>query len=342
MSVEEALELISDACMEAAGGDNAACRGVRPVEERVSTRGKGLPSHRHSPHHGKNCHPGQSSPNMRISAKGRQFDREFLLHKRQVMDNLASNACDHSPKGGVDRKCLPLMHILNTHSDYVTTSSCSGRIALFHSVSVPQTRDGCVAAPAPTVKRGDKDALGWLMVKHGVLTKREIDDLVRCLCGDTDDGNAPNETSSSAVTEAAERPDELDGVWVRDGVLGAASLPSFGMVALKMEPFVMHVECRTMASAKLLLSAAVADAGFRNSGVTPPGKKIMCAIRHASGLGLDVPLVVDGVNYAAGQHAYVRRLLGLANEKMRGNDMRLQRLEAGLADRLQRQNDNET
>ncbi|RNF09343.1 tRNA wybutosine-synthesizing protein 3 [Trypanosoma rangeli] len=266
-------------------------------------------------------------------AKQQQCEKEFVAHKRQVLMNLSSNACDHSPKGGVDRKCLPLMQLLNTHEDYVTTSSCSGRIALFHSVAIAEN---CGAAEsAAAVKRGDKDALGWLLVKHEALTEREVEFLVHALC-DGAEGSVVADAAGAAGRqhEEGQREGELDGVWVREGVLRASSLPAFGLVALKMEPFVMHVACRTMESAKWLLSAAAADAGFRNSGVTPPGKKIICGIRHAAGLGFDVPLVMDGVNYVMGQHAYVRRLLQMANTKMHSNDVRLRRLEAAVAARL--------
>ncbi|EKF30930.1 hypothetical protein MOQ_005240 [Trypanosoma cruzi marinkellei] len=287
--------------------------------------------------------------------KEKQCEKEFLSHKQQVLMNLSSNACDHSPKGGVDYKCLPLMHLLNTHEDYVTTSSCSGRIALFHSVIIPEER-GVVKPPPVPLKRGDKDAFGWLMVKHDVLTEREIDLLVHCFCDNDNDNDDVKdevvmETRTSSLEETTsnkkdgevneqykKEEGELGGVWVREGVLHAASPPVFGMVSLKMEPFVMHVECRTMESAKRLLSAAATDAGFRNSGVIPPGKKIMCGIRHASGLGLDVPLIIDGVNYVKGQHAYLRRLLYMANAKMHGNDVRLHRLEDGVTARLAAEN----
>ncbi|KEG11718.1 tRNA wybutosine-synthesizing protein 3 [Trypanosoma grayi] len=270
-----------------------------------------------------------------IPAQQQQSDKEFLAHKQQVMANLASNACDNSPKGGVDRNCLPLMHVLNEHPDYVTTSSCGGRIALFHSVTPPEACGERTLDDSPvTVKRGGKDALGWLIVKHGVLTESEIDVLVRCLCGDGG-SIAATATRATGGNEEDTQQEELGGVWVQaGGALSPSPLPTFGSVALKMEPFVMHVACRTMASAKRLLTAAVSDCGFRNSGVTPPGRRTMCAIRHATGHGLDVPLIVDGVNYVFGQHTYVRRLLQLANEKMRGNDAKLRRLEAGVAARL--------
>lgn len=332
MSDEEALLLACAACMEDVNGDIATpCH-----DKQTGSHFYDQEKEKKSRHH---CQKNKPSLVTHTLTKQRQTDKEFLAHKQQLMCALASNACDHSPKGAVDCKCLQLMHMLNTHDDYVTTSSCSGRIALFHSGSLHETRSGgCAAADsaraAVMMKRGDKNALGWLLAKHGVLTEREMDILVRCFCGEISSDNVIKSDESYAG-ENNEAADELQGAWVRGGVLNSDNIiPSFGMIALKMEPFVMHVECRTIESAKLLLSAAVADGGFRNSGVTPPGKKTMCAIRHAAGVGLDVPLVVDGVNYVWGQHNYVRRLLEMANEKMIANDVKLRRLEAGVAARL--------
>ncbi|KAG8346349.1 hypothetical protein TRVL_02829 [Trypanosoma vivax] len=276
---------------------------------------------------GKRCTRTKSAAN---SAGQSQREREFYAHKQRILANLLSNACDHSPKGGVDRHCLTLMQLLNNHKDYVTVSSCSGRIALFHSMRTagsPEETDGDKPAVRVVGKRGCKDALGWLVVKHGELTAEEIDIIVNELCGAEKDGTT---TGGMGRRQNAEDPQaELDGVWAPEGVWRPfpLPLPVAGTVALKMEPFVMHVACRTMESAKLLLTMASTGSGFRNSGVTPPGKRFICAIRHASGVGLDVPLVVDGENYARGQHAYVRRLLELANEKMRVNDARRVRLE---------------
>eukprot|EP00956_Cyclotella_meneghiniana_P003192 scaffold3926_cov26-Cyclotella_meneghiniana.AAC.4 len=41
------------------------------------------------------------------------------------------NRVDKSPKGCIDDKIAPLCHLINAHDEYVTTSSCSGRVALF-------------------------------------------------------------------------------------------------------------------------------------------------------------------------------------------------------------------
>ena len=50
--------------------------------------------------------------------------------KTQCLKQLRE-AEDRSPKGTLDKPIVSLIHAINRHKDYVTTSSCSGRIALF-------------------------------------------------------------------------------------------------------------------------------------------------------------------------------------------------------------------
>ena len=54
--------------------------------------------------------------------------KERLLHAMEV-------SLDLSPKGSIDRPILDLVEFLNYRTnDYVTTSSCSGRIRSAHSL----------------------------------------------------------------------------------------------------------------------------------------------------------------------------------------------------------------
>jgi tRNA wybutosine-synthesizing protein 3 len=58
----------------------------------------------------------------------------FHSRKQQILSSLTSDPSskiDKSPKGSVDEAILPLIELLNRHDDYVTTSSCSGRIAIY-------------------------------------------------------------------------------------------------------------------------------------------------------------------------------------------------------------------
>lgn len=38
---------------------------------------------------------------------------------------------DASPKGTIDELCLPIINVINSHQDMVTTSLCSGRVSVF-------------------------------------------------------------------------------------------------------------------------------------------------------------------------------------------------------------------
>lgn len=294
----------------------------------------------------------------------KQRDKEFAEHKAHILANLGSNACDFSPKGSVDVKCHAIMDTLNTHPDFITTSSCSGRIALFHSIqggggggeeegSSSSTADrpakAAAAATKMKMKRGAAEALGWLVVKHGMLLPVEMLTIVTYLCGRPEteadaalDGGKMTEWTTAHVAAGHEGVEayagELEGALfqetVGEGEPWQTAPPLVGTVAIKMEPFVMHVECRTMESAKELLSAAVSDSGYRNSGVVPPGKKIMCGIRSAAGLGMELPLTLNGVNYVQQQRAYVWALLELANAKMHANEGKTRLLAACVARRV--------
>ena len=53
----------------------------------------------------------------------------FAVCKRNALSKL-----DKSPKGSIDAPILPLVRALYGHAGYVTTSSCSGRIALYETI----------------------------------------------------------------------------------------------------------------------------------------------------------------------------------------------------------------
>lgn len=55
----------------------------------------------------------------------------FLTRKKTILVALNSDTPDKSPKGYVDEPLLPLIVLINNHQDYVTTSSCSGRICTY-------------------------------------------------------------------------------------------------------------------------------------------------------------------------------------------------------------------
>lgn len=59
----------------------------------------------------------------------------FHTRKHQIVSSLVEfvdpERRDKSPKGFIDAPILDLMHVINQHPDYYTTSSCSGRVAVY-------------------------------------------------------------------------------------------------------------------------------------------------------------------------------------------------------------------
>ena len=55
----------------------------------------------------------------------------FQQRKDTIIDNLEHNKNDLSPIGAPDTPILHLLNLINSHHDYVTLSSCSGRLSIF-------------------------------------------------------------------------------------------------------------------------------------------------------------------------------------------------------------------
>lgn len=92
----------------------------------------------------------------------------FEARKTQVISSLVealdSERRDKSPKGFIDAPILDLIHIINRHPDYYTTSSCSGRIAIYC--------EGLENVSEKTTKGGK-----WLYVTHDpVDIPKDVDD----------------------------------------------------------------------------------------------------------------------------------------------------------------------
>lgn len=62
---------------------------------------------------------------------------------------------DASPKGTIDELCLPIINLINSHPDMVTTSLCSGRVSVFLEGNKVSTQIGA---------KGNEGR--WLFVTH--------------------------------------------------------------------------------------------------------------------------------------------------------------------------------
>jgi tRNA wybutosine-synthesizing protein 3 len=87
------------------------------------------------------------------------------------------------------------------------------------------------------------------------------------------------------------------------------------MISLKFEAFILHVICRTLECAKLLLNVAL-ECGYRNSGLVISNQgKFTLAVRSTH--ALEVPLVIGG--RLCVDQAYIEKIVSIANEKMTAN-----------------------
>lgn len=85
------------------------------------------------------------------------FDQKKALILLEIAGN-SEDSPDASPKGTIDELCIPMMELLNSHLDIVTTSSCSGRVSVFLEGD---------KGTSESVKIGAKGAGGhWLFVSH--------------------------------------------------------------------------------------------------------------------------------------------------------------------------------
>ncbi len=185
------------------------------------------------------------------------------LFDRQKAEKLSK--VDLSRKGSVDAPIVEFLQKLNAHPDYVSLSSCSGRIIIF--VGGDNIKKNCQ----------------WILVKHDQVS--EDDKAWDKIC------------------------DNLD----KDGIL-----------TLKFEPFILHVQCRHLEAAKRLMQAAN-EAGFRNSGFSfGKSGKVVLAVRSTH--GLQVPLSDETGSLLVDEN-YVSFVIKLANSKLDLNTEKIRKLE---------------
>ncbi|XP_052071987.1 tRNA wybutosine-synthesizing protein 3 homolog [Mytilus californianus] len=108
-----------------------------------------------------------------------------------------------------------------------------------------------------------------------------------------------------------------------------------GDCVFKFEPFVLHVQCRTIDFAQLLLQCAV-QSGFRNSGISL-GKKGKIIVGVRSTHSMEVPLSHSGQLLVSSE--YVEYLISLANKKMEENFRRIDRFYENLKSAILQKSD---
>ena len=141
----------------------------------------------------------------------------FDKRKAAILAELQSQDPDLSPKGKPDDEVVDLLALLNSHADFVTTSSCSGRAVVFLDA------DGAICT---------ENARGrWLMSSHTALLERI---------------GGPNVDQLFALF--------FDDIPVACGDWSSSEKPE-RLVTLKFEPLVSGISC-TIVNFRFFTSSA--------------------------------------------------------------------------------------
>lgn len=227
-------------------------------------------------------------------SKQNPFDQK----KNAILQEISSTGPDLSPKGSIDRLCIPIIELINKSPDMVTTSSCSGRISVF--IEGTKSIDG-------DVKVGGKGEGGkWLFVSH------ELDEV-------------DNWFSRVTETEQIQWGMSAHSMDIRaDG--------SSRMILYKYEPFILHVKCRDFETAARLYNVAM-SCGFRESGI---GSNFIVAIRI--NIKLDVPIGyvsdTDGALNLICSPEYINVLDIMTKSKFNENSKKMEQLYAKIENEI--------
>ncbi|CEJ05009.1 hypothetical protein RMCBS344292_18957 [Rhizopus microsporus] len=216
-----------------------------------------------------------------------QHNTDFLSRKEQVIASLVEHLDperrDKSPKGFIDAPILDLMHVINKHPDYYTTSSCSGRVAIY----CPALENDKVATKGGI----------WLYVSHDPIPvpEKEKDSwILQLLFGNRN------------IVFDYERP---------------ADLVHKQLIYFKFEPLILHIEASSYESAMHLLNIAN-QAGYQNSGITV-SRRHMLAIRSTLKIDTPIAYIENDTVYCLVDIAYLMLLVNMSNEKFQQNIERM-------------------
>ncbi|EJK66255.1 hypothetical protein THAOC_12836 [Thalassiosira oceanica] len=214
---------------------------------------------------------------------------------------------DKSPIGCVDRKIRGLVNLINRHPDFVTLSSCSGRVALFDP-------SGSSAGCAEAVSEGDvsrgTEASGkgrgrWIFVTHDVLP-----DLGERMIGSLREaGRERRRRRQNHPTAPDDEP-----------------------VTCKHEPVLMHVGASSLEAGKKMLHIAKSTCAMRESGLVVTDTRVTVELR-TTGTSLCLPLILAEDSIQPSEE-YLKSLAKLANERMLQNEALIEKLFTSIQSEL--------
>jgi len=216
-----------------------------------------------------------------------QAKKQKILSQLSLSDEVYSDA---SPKGSVDKPILEIVKQINAIDSLVTTSSCSGRIAVYlegvKDSSVSRVNDDLKEQDQEKEKEEEKEEVDnesesresskqgkgggeWLFVSHYPLPLSFFSNSVE---SSSDRKHIISRLLSHPINEIQASPAGADNSRLSPSrKVHVEAKPSnvdwktSRVVHFKFEPLILHVLCADVSSAKKLLVAAQI-AGFRESG----------------------------------------------------------------------------
>jgi tRNA wybutosine-synthesizing protein 3 len=186
---------------------------------------------------------------------------------------------DKSKKGSIDKGMIPLVSIINSKSDFYTTSSCAGRIVLLE------------------MRSKKKNECDWIFAKHGKVTFNEVNSALNKFSMKNNDVKNINETKIHNSRTTAKKPNNAIKyeVW------------------LKQQPLILHVACRNLDAAKRLLETS--RKLFKKAGIIGlTERKITVEVIGSE----HIETIVMDQNFAADEK-YLKELVKHANVKYEEN-----------------------
>ncbi len=218
---------------------------------------------------------------------------------------------DRSPKGSVDVKIRPLVDLINQHPDYVTLSSCSGRVALFDPTAggVGTSTGDCICAENTInlhqnddanndYDEGGSDAVNngtasdkstnssgkgnggkWIFVTHDILPDLGSQ-IIHSL------KQAGHERSMPAAHS------KIDARTTASSTV-ASSKSSMLPITFKHEPPLLHVAASNLESGMRLLRVikSAPSCAMRESGLVVTDKRVTVEIRTTATM-LTLPIMI--------------------------------------------------
>ncbi|ODV94719.1 hypothetical protein PACTADRAFT_50584 [Pachysolen tannophilus NRRL Y-2460] len=234
----------------------------------------------------------------------------FEQKKTQILKDMESTSLespDLSPKGTIDELCIPIMNLINSNKDMVTTSSCSGRVSVFLEGSKYNNVNDDDKVKNEGVKIGAKGNGGhWLFVTHNPFELKNWWKDKNFLINNNDQFLNINETTR--------------------------------YILYKFEPFILHVKCRDLKMAQKLYTIAM-NCGFRESGI---GVNNLVAIRTSIRLDIPIGFLQETTEnlYLLVTEQYLELITNLSLDRFKENKKRLNSLYNSISKMLEK-NDQE-